>query len=457
MNLREVGSVYLLGIGGIGMSALARYFLLQGARVSGYDKTPTSLTTELIREGMHVHFTEDLSALPEKIDLVVVTPAIPKNHQEWSYLKSTGIPILKRSEVLGIIAREYRTIAVAGTHGKTTTSTLIAHILRSAGVLHVGFLGGISKNYGTNFLHSVNPLSRDTFCVAEADEFDHSFLHLSPDIAVITSADADHLDVYHDLESLRNSFTAFTARIRNGGCLIMKEGTGIRPDNPNVTRTTYSLDGNTDYAAADLRISGGKVHFSLRTPNGLEEGYVSGIPGRFNIENAVAAAAAAHAAGLSPDQIREGIRTYQGVSRRFDFRIERKDLIYIDDYAHHPEELKACINAVKELFPGKQVTGVFQPHLYSRTRDFAREFGEALSLLDTLILLPIYPARELPIEGISSGLIYDQAHPGKKILSSKEDLIRNLKGCKPEVILTMGAGDIDQLSTPIIKAFEQAG
>jgi UDP-N-acetylmuramate--alanine ligase len=453
MNLQEVRSVYFLGIGGIGMSALARYFALQGSAVAGYDKTPTPLTDELEAEGMKIHFTENLRSLPKKTDLVIMTPAIPSEHKELHHFMEQGIPVLKRSEVLGMICSGHRTIAVAGTHGKTTTSTLIAHMLRSAGIPHMAFLGGISKNYGTNFLVSENVFSSDPVCVAEADEFDRSFLRLAPDIAVITSADADHLDIYETRDQLLDSFTEFTSRIRQNGTLILKTGTGVIPRIPDVELRSYALLGEADYHADHMEISGGKFHFSLVTPAGKWDGFVSGMPGSFNVENAVAASAAGHVTGLREAQIREAVRTYKGVQRRFDLQISRPGLVYIDDYAHHPEELKACINAVKELYPDKKITGVFQPHLYSRTRDFADGFAEVLSLLDTLILLPIYPARERPICGITSRLIYDKASLTNKMMSSKAELIRDLQQIKPEVLLTLGAGDIDQMVTPIVNAF----
>jgi UDP-N-acetylmuramate--alanine ligase len=453
MKPEEVRSVYFLGIGGIGMSALARYFRLQGAAVSGYDKTPTPLTSALQSEGMKIHFTENLRAIPKKTDLVVMTPAIPSEHTELKYFEKNGIPVLKRSEVLGMICSGHRTIAVAGTHGKTTTSSLIAHMLRSAGIPHMAFLGGISKNYGTNFLVSENVFGSDPVCVAEADEFDRSFLRLTPDIAVITSADADHLDVYETRDQLLDSFTEFTSRIRSNGTLILKSGSGVIPRNPDISRFSYSLAGETDYHAENIEISGGRFHFDLVTPAGKWTGFVSGMPGSFNVENAVAASAAGRVAGLTQSQIRKAVGTYQGVQRRFDLQISRPGMVYIDDYAHHPEELKACINAVKEMYPDRKITGVFQPHLFSRTRDFADGFAEALSLLDTLILLPIYPARERPICGVTSKLIYDKTTLKRKLMSSKAELLTDLEQIKPEVLLTLGAGDIDQMVGPIVNKF----
>jgi UDP-N-acetylmuramate--alanine ligase len=453
MDLQDIRSVYFLGIGGIGMSALARWFVLQGATVAGYDRTPTPLTGELTGEGMKIHFEEDLRAVPKKTDLVVVTPAIPKEHRELQHFIKNGIPVLKRSEVLGMICSRFRTIAVAGTHGKTTTSTLIAHMLKNAGIPHLAFLGGIAKNYGTNFLASGKTAGNEPWCVVEADEFDRSFLQLSPDIAIITSSDADHLDVYGTHGQLLDSFSEFTTRIRKGGTLILKTGTGVVPLNPGANVLTYSLKGKADFHASRMSIEDGEFHFDLATPHGTEKGYISGMPGSFNVENAIAATVAATVAGLTGDQARDALKTYQGVRRRFDLQISRPGLIYIDDYAHHPEELRACITAVRELHPGKKITGVFQPHLYSRTRDFADGFAEALSLLDTLILLPIYPARERPICGVTSKMIYDKVNLQKKMMTGKSELISDLKQCRPEILLTLGAGDIDQLVNPIVNAF----
>jgi UDP-N-acetylmuramate--alanine ligase len=456
MDLQKARSVYFLGIGGIGMSALARYFALQGVAIAGYDRTPTPLTSTLAREGMKIHFEEDLRSVPKGADLVIMTPAIPPEHKELRYFREHGIPVMKRSEVLGMICSRFRTIAVAGTHGKTTISTLIAHMLKSAGIPHIAFLGGISKNYGTNFLISKNAFNSDPWCVAEADEFDRSFLQLAPDIAVVTSADADHLDIYETHDQLLDSFAEFISRVRLGGTIILKKGTGVVPNNSDAKICSYSLNETADYHAEKMSIHEGAFHFDLVTPGGTEKGYLSGMPGSFNVENAVAAAAAGHAAGIPGELTRDAIKTYKGVQRRFDLQISRKDLIYIDDYAHHPEELKACITAVRELYPGKKVTGVFQPHLYSRTRDFADGFADALSLLDSLILLPIYPARERPICGVTSRLIYDKVSLNRKMMTGKAELINDLKQCKPEILLTLGAGDIDQLVKPIVKAFGKA-
>jgi UDP-N-acetylmuramate--alanine ligase len=465
MDIGSLKSVYFLGIGGIGMSALARYFHLRGMSVAGYDKTRTPITDQLRAEGMDVHFEEDPKALPRKIDLVIMTPAIPPDHKELQYITEKEIPVMKRSEMLGMICRNYKTIAVAGTHGKTTTSTLIAHILRTAGIPNMAFLGGISKNYGTNFIYSpevFSPVSSngdtsEIYCITEADEFDRSFLQLSPDIAVITSADADHLDIYGDLSHLKQSFTDFTNRIRHCGRLLLKKNLDMEPK----TRTTvklfsYSLGIKSDFFARNLRIGGGLFHFDLVRPGDELQGLVLGLPGSFNVENAVAASAVAFLCNIGDGELREALKTFEGVRRRFDFQIRREDMVYIDDYAHHPEELRACISAVRELYPGKQITGVFQPHLYSRTRDFADEFSKVLSTLDTLLLLDIYPARERPIYGVHSRMIFDKVSLARKFMSTKPTLVNDLQQIKPEILLTLGAGDIDQMVKSIVQAFSTA-
>ncbi|MCX6267824.1 MAG: UDP-N-acetylmuramate--L-alanine ligase [Bacteroidetes bacterium] len=452
-------SVYFLGIGGIGMSALARYYKSRGASVSGYDKTPTALTDQLISEGMHIHFTDDVSLLPANPDLVVYTPAIPADHQEFCFLKAQSFPMKKRAEVLGMISDNYKTIAVAGTHGKTTTSTMIAHMLRTAGADTIAFLGGISRNYGTNFLdesqlHSEKMSPGDkingSFCVVEADEYDKSFLQLNPYIAVITSADPDHLDIYGSHDDMKRSFAEFTSKIVKGGSLVMKTGTMVAP----VNKTGYSIFDyalNTDaaYYAKNIRVEDGLFHFDFVGPTGMVKGLVLGVPGKFNLENAIAALTVGQLTGIDEEDLRKAFLTYTGVQRRFEFRIRRPDLVYIDDYAHHPEELRACISAARELYPLKKITGVFQPHLFSRTRDLAHDFARSLELLDELILLDIYPAREKPIAGVTSQIVLDEVNLQHKKLVRKEDLLTEIRDCKPEVLLTLGAGDIDQFVIPI--------
>ncbi|MBL7138053.1 MAG: UDP-N-acetylmuramate--L-alanine ligase [Bacteroidales bacterium] len=452
MGNKEVRSVYFLGIGGIGMSALARYFKWHGARVAGYDKTPTSLTDQLISEGMELHFEEDPSRIPEDVDLVIWTPAVPKEHAEYRYFSERGIPIRKRAEVLGEISSPFPTVAVAGTHGKTTTTTMIAHLFHTAGKPVMAFLGGISKNYETNFVQLA--VGSSPFCIVEADEFDRSFLHLAPDIAIITSMDADHLDIYNHTDNLKQSFGEFAGRIRSNGSLILKKGIDLGSRIPEgISRFSYSLQGEADFCANNIAIHEGLIHFDFVTPVETMTGFVLGMPGMFNLENAIAALAVGWITGIQEKDLKRAIQRFTGVARRFDILINRDGLVYIDDYAHHPEELRACIRAVRELYPGKQVTGVFQPHLYSRTRDLADDFARVLAELDSLIILEIYPAREVPIEGISSGMLLKKTNLVDKQLCKKEDLLDILEERRPEVLLTLGAGDIDQLIKPIMERF----
>ena len=452
-------SVYLLGIGGIGMSALARYFSMQGAAVSGYDKTPTALTDQLSREGMQIHFTEDVSLVPANPGLVIYTPAVPGDHAEFRFFREKSIPMKKRAEVLGMISGNYTTIAVAGTHGKTTTSTMIAHMLRTAGVGTLAFLGGISKNYGTNFLCEPRG-SNDTqgpdgnqaraYCVVEADEYDKSFLQLTPHIAVITSADADHLDVYGSHGDMKKSFGEFTSKIDAGGSLVMKAGTMVTPVNNTGYRVyDYALNAGAPFYAKNIHVEDGLFHFDFVNPAGMVQGLVLGVPGMFNLENAIAALAVGHLLGIEENHLRKAFSSYEGVQRRFEFRIRRPDLVYIDDYAHHPAELRACISAARDLYPARKITGIFQPHLFSRTRDLADDFARSLELLDDLILLDIYPAREKPIAGVTSQMLLDRVNLEHKRLVQKDDLLRVIMDHKPEVLLTLGAGDIDRFIEPI--------
>jgi len=452
----KISSVYFIGIGGIGMSALARYFNLQGASVSGYDKTPTALTTRLIEEGIPVHFTEDLQLTPSHPDLVVYTPAVPSDHAEMKYYRETGVPMKKRAEVLGEITASGKTIAVAGTHGKTTVSTLIAHILQTANQPFMGFLGGISKNHGGNFLFfppnlslKENP-SGQALNVVEADEYDRSFLHLTPFVAIITAADPDHLDIYGHPEDLKRSFETFASRIQKGGHLILKQGVAIHPAvQNNYAVHSYSVDRPADFQAVNIRLEKDLYLFDLVTPDRVIRELKPGIPGLFNLENAVAAMAAGYLLGIPDETLRASLASYQGVQRRFDFRIRREGLVYIDDYAHHPVELTACINAVSNLYPGKKITGIFQPHLFSRTRDFADDFARSLELLDELWLLEIYPAREKPIPGVNAAMLLERIRMDKKMILSKQEVLSRLSEQKPEVLLTLGAGDIDKLVNPI--------
>ena len=477
MNLKGLSPVYFLGIGGIGMSALARYFRHTGAEVHGYDKTPTPLTHKLEKEGMKIHFEENTGLIPHDPALVIYTPAIPKDHKEFRYFRRKKIPMMKRSEVLGRIAENYYTIAVSGTHGKTTTSDLIAHLLRVAAIPHIAFLGGISRNYNTNFMFAGKG---SRICVVEADEFDRSFLKIKPDIAIVTSADPDHLDIYHTHKQLLDSFEAFTGNIRKGGSLIMKRGVNIRPEkknnykvfsyyleNPHPGVDIAKLKGRPDKAPAKKKnvapgsftvsnacIQKGLYHFDFNPGTVQWKNLILGLPGYFNLENALAATAAAFLLNIPEVQVAKGLKSYRGVVRRFDFKIRKPSLVFIDDYAHHPEELRACINAVREMYPGKKLTGIFQPHLYSRTRDLAGEFAASLDLLDEVILLDIYPAREKPIPGVSSRMILDQLNIRQKHLLSKNEVAGFLKKRKPQVLLTLGAGDIDQMVEPIKKILE---
>lgn len=444
------GTVYFLGIGGIGMSALARYFLSKGWTVLGYDRMPTTLTEQLQEEGMKIHFEEDISQIPAHVDMVVYTPAVPTDHAEYRYFIENNIQILKRAEVLGAIADDYTTIAIAGTHGKTTTTTLCAHLLTQSSRGCQAFLGGISKNYESNLLLS----DSSEYLVAEADEFDRSFMQLHPSIAVITSIDADHLDIYGDHGTLVNTFTQFTGNIRAGGALILKSGLDMNLLLETGCRVySYSMQGNADFSASNIHLVNGLYHFDFGFPGGTIYNMVMGLPGLYNIENAVAALAAAWLSGVTEKEMKEGLSSFQGVRRRFDIRINNESIVYIDDYAHHPAELTASITAARNLFKGKRITGIFQPHLYSRTRDFAEEFARSLELLDELILLPIYPARELPIPGITSEMLLSLVGTSAKKLLNKSDIPACFSTKMPEVLMTLGAGDIDTLVEPIEEFF----
>ena len=456
MDFNKLNNVYFIGIGGIGMSALARYFKAIGKHVAGYDKTPTPLTDELIREGIEVHFKDEVSLLPSAIvnnkegqqtTLVVYTPAVPKDHQELNYLKANGYVVLKRSEVLGLITKNSFTIAVAGTHGKTTTSSMIAHLLRYAGIDCSAFLGGITKNYNTNLL--IGSGAAKSTVVVEADEYDRSFLTLFPDISVITSMDADHLDIYGDKTYMEESYRLFARQLKPGGKLIYKKDLPIGSVEGDHTYFNYSIDKSSDYSATEIRIENHRYHFNWKDKKGTIKDLTSEMPGLHNVENAVAAIAVARQLGITDDKIRQGLAAYTGVKRRFDYQVKNGKVIYIDDYAHHPEELRACIASAKELYPGKKILGVFQPHLFTRTRDFADGFANSLSMLDDLVLLDIYPAREKPIPGVDSKLILDKVTLQKKSLAHLSDFPGILNKHEFDVLLTLGAGDIDQLVSPI--------
>ena len=448
--------VYFLGIGGIGMSALARYFHAAGSHVSGYDRTPTTLTGELQAEGIDIHFADDVASVPSvvrnhpKEALIVLTPAVPKDHGELKYFRENNFAIRKRSEVLGLLTKQRFTIAVAGTHGKTTTSSMIAHLLRQGGVDCTAFLGGVTKNYNSNLLLPADPAHSPV--VVEADEYDRSFLTLHPDIAVVTSMDADHLDIYGSESFMQESYRLFASQVKPGGTLLYKEGLPLRP---TPEASTYSLGPGADYTAENIGIANHRFTFDWKGRDARIAGLTGDMPGRHNIENAVAAVAVATLLNVSPDRIAGAFASFQGVKRRFDYRLQTPKLVYIDDYAHHPEELPACITAARELYPGWKLTGIFQPHLFSRTRDFVNGFASSLSLLDEVLLLDIYPARELPIEGVTSRIIFDRIHRPVKKMCTRAEVMEYLSGRRDGVVLTLGAGDIDQMVEPIRSLLEQ--
>jgi len=443
---------YFLGIGGIGMSALARYFHTKGFQVAGYDRTETKLTKELQAEGITVSFNENVSEIPfvytkPENTLVILTPAIPTNHPQLKYFQANNYSIQKRAQVLGDITRQSKGICIAGTHGKTTTSTIAAHLLYQSQVSCNAFLGGIANNYNTNLLLS----AESNLVVIEADEYDRSFHQLSPYMAVITSADPDHLDIYETADAFRESFEHFTSLIRPGGALVMRKGIDIVPQlQKGVKLYTYSMNDGGDFTAENIRTVNGEIHFDFVTPNDRLSDVRLGVPVQINVENSVAAMALAWLNGVSFDELRTGISSFSGIYRRFNVVYKSDKIVYMDDYAHHPSELKASIASIRNLYPDRKITGIFQPHLYTRTRDFASAFAEALSQLDELILLDIYPARELPIEGVDSDLILRDVKLKNKTLCSKENLLSLLKEKELDVLVTFGAGDIDKL-VPLIK------
>lgn len=441
--------IYLLGAGGIGMSALGRYFLAQNIAVSGYDKTPNAFTKSLENDGFEITYNEQVDALPSFMKngpsqeiLVIFTPAIPQDHPQKLYLIEQGFRLYKRSEILGLIADAHPTIAVGGTHGKTTTSTLIAHMLQHSGRKPVSFLGGVAVNYNTNFLAG----QPNSILVAEADEYDRSFLTLHPQTAIITSVDADHLDIYGGKEYLLDSFAAFAGQVSD--TLILKQGLEL-PADLYARATTYSTDKQADVMLENCRMLGDFYTFDVNYKGKIIRDLRLGLPGFHNVENALAAIAAVAANGLSEDEIRSSLDSFQGVKRRFEYIIRQEDLIYIDDYAHHPEELKACIGSIRKIYPNREITGVFQPHLFSRTRDFMDGFASSLSMLDEVYLLDIYPAREKPIEGITSEALLNRIKSEKKHLVQMQDLTVIFQKNRPDVLVTLGAGDIDQVVGPL--------
>lgn len=445
MNINTIKAVYFIGAGGIGMSALVRYFLSKGKKVGGYDRTPSELTGKLKEEGADIHYEENTDLIPADFrkattTLVVYTPAIPAEHKELIYFRNNGFEIQKRAQVLGMLTRTEKGMCVAGTHGKTTTSTMAAHLLHQSHVKCNAFLGGISKNYGTNLLLD----EESPYVVIEADEFDRSFHWLTPYATVITAVDSDHLDIYGTREAYLESFRKYTSLIRPDGYLIIKKGLELVPDvQPGVTIYTYSTE-EGDFHAENIRIANGEICFDYVSPLGNIQDIQLGVPVYVNIENGVAAMALAQIGGADAEEIRKAMASFNGVDRRFDFKLKTDRMVFLSDYAHHPAEIKQSVSSIRTLYPDKKITAVFQPHLYTRTRDFYKEFADSLSLLDEVILLDIYPARELPIPGVSSQLIYDHLRPGiQKSLCKKEDLMNVLAGKTLEVLITLGAGDIE--------------
>ncbi|MTI21919.1 UDP-N-acetylmuramate--L-alanine ligase [Fulvivirga sp. RKSG066] len=455
MNINSYHSVYFIGIGGIGMSALARWFKRSGFYVAGYDKTETSLTSKLIEEGIEIHFEDEVNNIPEKVisnkkdALVIYTPAIPKLHKEFNYLRDQGFTVMKRSVALGHITASMQTVAIAGTHGKTTTSSMVAHILKHAGLDIAAFLGGIATNYESNFIANER-IADDTIAVVEADEFDRSFLTLNPNIAVVTSADADHLDIYGDENSLHTSFKEFINKLKSTGTLFISEkiASELVDENFKQPLHTYGIN-QGQFFASNITMNNGFFVFDYRDELHNIDGLELGVPGFHNVENATVAIAVALQLGVAPEKIKPAIKAYKGVKRRFEYVIKHPNLVFVDDYAHHPVEIEAFLKSLQALYPDKKVTAIFQPHLYSRTRDFADGFAKSLSLADEVILLDIYPAREEPIEGVTSDIILKQIDLDAKQIVRKENLLEMLNDKDLEVVATIGAGDIDKLVLPI--------
>ncbi|WP_422359935.1 UDP-N-acetylmuramate--L-alanine ligase [Reichenbachiella sp.] len=459
MKLEHIHSVYFIGIGGIGMSAMARWFYSNGYSVTGYDKTSTVLTEKLIDEGIAIHFEDNIDLIPEKVKnekdgaLIIYTPAVPKDLGEYQYFIENGYELYKRSQVLGMLTESKFTIAVAGTHGKTTTSSMIAHLLKSAGVDCSAFVGGIMTNYDSNLLIGTN----NDVMVVEADEFDRSFLTLHPDVAIITATDADHLDIYGSKDSLKDSFNDFIKNIKANGKLFIEEKVAheleLNP-NGNIGVETYGLQGG-DITAEQLIVADAKFNFTYKSDERSIQGFELAMPGYHNVSNAVAALASVSSTIKNDEALLSGINSYRGVKRRFEYIINTEDLVFIDDYAHHPEEIKALLESVKALYPNKKITALFQPHLFTRTRDFVDGFAESLSMADEVILLDIYPARELPIDGVSSDIIKEKMTLNKVARYVKDDVLAHFEENAPEVLLTVGAGNIDTLVSPIKHLLEK--
>ncbi len=449
MNLNSIHNVYFIGIGGIGMSALARYFVANGKLVAGYDKTPSEITDSLRALGVEVHFEDAVSSIPKSClnsesTLVVYTPAIPQGHLEFEYFKNNNFKILKRSQILGLITENTFCLAVAGTHGKTTTSSILGHLLNECDVPLTAFLGGICENYNSNLILNGTEVS-----VVEADEFDRSFLTLSPDLACITSMDADHLDIYGDASELKKSFVDFSKRVKPNGKLFVRNGLPI-------DGITYGIEDDSDYSVQNIKIENGSYVFDVKTPKTLLENLQFNLPGRHNLSNALIALAMAVEYGCPHRQLANALASFKGVKRRFTYQIKTDNFVYIDDYAHHPEEINAVHQAVREMYPNKKVLAVFQPHLFSRTRDFIDDFAKSLSQFDELLLLDIYPARELPIEGVTSAWLLSKITNKNKQLVSKQDLLKKIHESNAQIVLTIGAGDIGEEVKHIKKEFNVA-
>jgi UDP-N-acetylmuramate--alanine ligase len=453
ISLSNLKHVYFLGIGGIGMSAIARWFLQNGFVVAGYDKTESTLTQTLSTEGMRIHYVDSVDLIPKEIlqnrneSLFIYTPAIPSDHIEKNFLESEGIQLWKRSEILGWITEQIPTLAIAGTHGKTTTSSLLTHLLVHANKNVTAFLGGITQNYGTNFIP--NKGKDNIICVVEADEYDRSFLTLHPLAAAVISTDADHLDIYGAAEQVLESFQLFVNQINKSGFFIQKEGLTLTSDHK---KQTFGLNSG-DFKSANLRIENHRMVFDMVYPGGIITNIQMRIPGFHNIENALAAAALAMYVGVKPEQIKEGINTFKGVKRRFEYHIETEEHVIIDDYAHHPTEITATLSSIKALYPDEKLVAIFQPHLFSRTQDFLDDFAKSLELADEIYLLDIYPAREMPIPGITSELLLSKINSKHKQVISKSDFIEKMKSEKPRLLVTLGAGDIDLILNDLRNIF----
>jgi UDP-N-acetylmuramate--alanine ligase len=445
IDIKEIQKIYFIGIGGIGMSALARYFKFHGKEVGGYDKTETVLTKQLVSEGIKVHYEDNIDLIMKDAQVVVYTPAVPKDHKEINYYQQHGYTILKRSDVLGLITKSSFNICVAGTHGKTTITTMIAHILRNSGYGCNAFLGGIAVNYNSNFWSNERNV-----CVVEADEYDRSFLKLNPDVAVITAMDADHLDIYGTAEEVENAFIQFSGKVKPDGLLINKLGLKREKELKGDKHLKYSLQNhNADAYAKNIKMDFGSYVFDVVVKDWELKNVVLNMGGMHNVENVTAAITAANYLEIEDDKIKKAVAEFKGVKRRFEYIVKNNKQVFIDDYAHHPEELKALISSAKSLFPDLKCTVVFQPHLFSRTRDFADGFARSLDLADEIILLPIYPARELPMEGVTSELLINKMKKGKKYLMGKEETLQWIKEHEAELLITAGAGDIDGLVQPL--------